>query len=398
MNELPADISSTLMSAAADLMEVEGVTVGEVEPKLPPARRPARQSFWGGGGGAAAVPSDIPLPRNTVRLRGRLLVPPDQAYSRLAERLRPAGLTPLMRRGDDDGETVLAALPGTIKPVRPNVGLAAGLFALTALSCLFIGAQMTEQAANSGQTNLNLLDGLPYAGCLLAILLAHEFGHYITARRLGAPVSLPYFIPLPLPPLGTLGAVINMPAPPRDRRQLMAIGAAGPLCGLVVALPILWYGLHLSAVQPLPSGPYSLEGNSLLYALMKYLEFGRWLPGGGYDVFIGQVAMAGWAGLLVTGLNLIPAGQVDGGHILYALAGQKWAGRILWVVLLALAALSFLWLGWLLWVVLIFLVSRLRLPLLDDVTGLTARQRVLAVVMVLVFLLVFTPIPWTIIS
>jgi membrane-associated protease RseP (regulator of RpoE activity) len=131
---------------------------------------------------------------------------------------------------------------------------------------------------------------------------------------------------------------------------------------------------------------------------MKYLEFGRWLPGGGYDVFIGQVAMAGWAGLLVTGLNLIPAGQLDGGHILYALAGQKWAGRILWVVLFGLAALSFLWLGWLLWVVLIFLVSRMRLPLLDDVTGLTARQRVLAVVMVLVFLLVFSPIPWTIIS
>jgi membrane-associated protease RseP (regulator of RpoE activity) len=335
-------------------------------------------------------------PANSVRLRGRLLLPPEQAYDVLANGMRPLGRTPLLRKSSEGDREEVLALPVTFGQAPPNVALAAGLFALTVLSCLFTGAQMVP---GSEQTNFNLLDGLPFAASLLAILLAHEFGHYLVARRAGTPTSLPYFIPLPVIGLfGTMGAFIRMSAPPRSRRDLLAIGAAGPLAGLVLAVPILWIGLRLSHVAPPPPPPYVIEGNSLLYAALKFLAFGRLLPSGGEDVLVGQVAWAGWAGLLITGLNLIPAGQLDGGHILFALLGPARARVVTWVVLVALAGLAILWQGWLIWLVLLFVFSRFQDAPLDDLTGLTRGQRVLGVLMMGLFLLVFTPIPFKIVQ
>lgn len=169
---------------------------------------------------------------------------------------------------------------------------------------------------------------------------------------------------------------------------------AGPLAGLAVAIPVLLIGLRLSHIEPLPAaGPYQMEGNSLLYFALKFIVFGRLLPANGVDVFIHPVAFAGWVGLLVTGLNLIPAGQLDGGHIVYALFGEQIANIFLWAVLAVLVALLFFWPGWALWVVLIFFLGRLRAEPLDDLTQLTSRQRVLAMAMILIFFLVFTPIP-----
>jgi len=343
--------------------------------------------------------TDGVAPGNAVRLRGRLLLPSDQAYEILAERMRPLGRTPLLRKSDaprDEREEVLA-LPMTFAQARPRPGLALIFFVLTVISCLFVGAQMWEWVGASGQLNLNLLDGLPFAASILAILTAHEFGHYLTARRLGSSTSLPYFIPMPFGPFGTLGAFIRMAVPPRNRRHLLAVGAAGPLAGLAVALPLLWLGLSLSHVQPLPANGYQMEGNSLLYAAMKYLMFGRLLPSGGMDVFIHPVAFAAWAGLLVTGLNLIPAGQLDGGHIVYALLGPKGARLVTWGVLVGLAGLSFLWNGWLLWLGLVALFGRMQDMPLDGLTGLTSRQKLFAAAMLLVFALVFTPIPLTLV-
>jgi membrane-associated protease RseP (regulator of RpoE activity) len=335
-------------------------------------------------------------PANSVRLRGRLLLPPDQAYDRLAAAMRPLGRTPLLRKtGEGDREEVLA-LPVTFGQARQRVALAVTLFVLTVFSCLFAGAQMVPSVS---EINFNLLDGVPLAASLLVILAAHEFGHYLAARRSGTPTSLPYFIPLPIPGgFGTLGAFINMTAPPRNRRRLLAISVAGPLAGLILAVPILWLGLRLSHVEPLPPPPYSLEGNSLLYAALKFLAFGRLLPSAGEDVLIGQVAMAGWAGLLITGLNLIPAGQLDGGHIMYALIGPRRARYVTWGVMAVLAGLAILWQGWLIWLVLIFFFSRFQDAPLDDITSLTRGQRILAVVMMALFLLVFTPVPFKIVQ
>lgn len=376
------EATAALRAAAADVMAIDDVTEGVSSPYAALLGEPQVSPAARGEG---------------VRMRGRLLIAADEAYERLATRFAALGYTPLLRRDPDNaaGHLVLA-LPGQLRRANQRLGLAAGLFALTVLSCLFAGAQMVEGLTT---INFNLLDGLPYAVSLLSILAAHELGHYVVARHVGTPVSLPYFIPVPLPgSFGTLGAFINMTAPPRNRRHWLAIAAAGPLAGLVLAVPILWIGLSLSQVRPLPTDqPYSLEGNSLLYAAMKYLMFGQLLPSNGQDVFIHPVAYAGWAGLLVTGLNLIPAGQLDGGHILAALAGERYARYVFWGVLGALAVLSVWYQGWLLWLFLVFTFGRFRIEPLDDVTGLTNRQRLLAALMLLIFLLVFTPVPMRIV-
>jgi membrane-associated protease RseP (regulator of RpoE activity) len=138
-----------------------------------------------------------------------------------------------------------------------------------------------------------------------------------------------------------------------------------------------------------------MEGNSLLYAALKILVFGRFLPSGGYDVMLHSIAFAGWAGLLVTGLNLIPAGQLDGGHIIYALLGER-ARYLTIAIIIALLGLSWLWRGWLIWAFLIFIFSRAQATPLDDITSLTPSQRLVAIGMMILFVLVYVPVPITI--
>lgn len=195
-----------------------------------------------------------------------------------------------------------------------------------------------------------IADGLSYSVPLLLILICHEFGHYFTARAYGVDASLPYFIPLPPGVgLGTLGAVIGMRDVTSDRRQLIDIGAAGPLCGLIVAIPVILYGLSLSAVGTL-AGDGVQEGNSILYAVLKYISKGEWLPGGGRDVFIHPTARAGWAGLLVTMINLLPMGQLDGGHIATAYYGNRY-DRFAQRMHRALPVIALLVFGWVLYLV-----------------------------------------------
>ncbi len=194
---------------------------------------------------------------------------------------------------------------------RPRYTLSAILFALTCWSTTYIGAGDEPLAA-----------GLAYSVPLMAILLSHELGHYIAARIHRVPASLPYFVPVPLPPLGTMGAVILMRERIASRNALLDIGAAGPLAGLAVALPVLTYGILQSPVVPVPDVIHYKEGHSLLYAGMLRLLKGP-IPEG-HDIFLGPTAFAGWAGLLVTMLNLIPALQLDGGHVAYALLGERY--------------------------------------------------------------------------
>lgn len=224
----------------------------------------------------------------------------------------------------------------TDEPVRWRMPLV--LFLLTLLSTFWIGvvtyvdAPFPEDAMRSAMRCRHwghavwllvtwLARGWPYALPLLGILLCHEFGHYFMARRHRVPASLPMFLPVPLPPFGTMGAVIRMRGRIRTNDALLDIGAAGPLAGVLVAIPVTFVGLLMSPVKPVPRvGVVTQEGTSLLYALLKYLAKGP-IPAG-YDVFLHPVAMAGWVGLFVTMINLIPYGQLDGGHIAYALLGR----------------------------------------------------------------------------
>ena len=362
------DITARLRAALTGLMEVQDTTVGR-------------------GEGFAA------------RFRGRLLIDSEKAYQRVAPAFRALNHTALFRReGDAD---VILAMPGAI-PVRPSrVWINAVMFGLTVLSTLITGGLLEYQGqANSLSELLSVAAreiprGVPFAAAILAILGTHELGHYFAARYHQVAVTLPYFIPFPLPlsPFGTLGAFIRLKSPPTNRRVLLDIGLAGPLAGFIVAVPVLLYGLSISPLTPFPPpGPFTLEGNSILYAAAKFLVFGKFLPGGGQDVLLGSVAWAGWAGLLVTGLNLIPAGQLDGGHLMYVLIGRQ-ARRLLPVLIVALILLGFLWQGWFLWAFLLYALGRTYAEPLDQITTLDSSRRLLAILGLAIFVLVFTPIP-----
>jgi membrane-associated protease RseP (regulator of RpoE activity) len=340
--------------------------------------------------------------REALRLRGRLLLEPDAAYRAVAPRFRELGYTAMLNGEPHTAQ--LTAIPGVIAPAPSRLWLALLLFALTVLSTIFIGGAnatsglrlpggLAALLGSSGPLFVDVAVGLMYSAALLGILLSHELGHYIVARRLGVRVSFPFFIPLPISFLGTLGAVIQIKEPPLDRRALLKIGVAGPLAGLAVAIPVLLLGLSISDVGPPPSGSYIIEGNSLLYALLKITVFGRFLPDGTVDVLLHPVALAGWAGLLVTGLNLMPAGQLDGGHVLYALFGRRLARYASMFVAGVLVALGFMWNGWWLWAVLVALFGQQPAPVLNEITPLDARGRALAILGIVAFVLVFTPIP-----
>jgi membrane-associated protease RseP (regulator of RpoE activity) len=325
-----------------------------------------------------------------VQLRGRLLLPSQEAYDLAASRLRLLGYTPYFRREKQDD--LIIAMPGFFPPMRERIWINGLLFFLTILSTLFVGAGMAGVDALHNVWQ-GIVAGAPFAGTLLLILTAHELGHYFVGRHYGMQRTLPYFIPMPNL-FGTMGAVIALKTPPKNRRALLAMAVAGPLCGLAFALPLLVLGLKLSTVGPIiaQSGGV-LEGNSLLYALLKFVTFGRWLPGGGLDVQLHPVAFAAWAGLFVSGLNLIPVGQLDGGHVMYCLIGKR-ARYLTWAIAGALALLAlFVWPDWWLWAALLLLFGRSFATPLDDITPLNRRETALAVVMMVILVLVFTPIP-----
>jgi membrane-associated protease RseP (regulator of RpoE activity) len=255
----------------------------------------------------------------------------------------------------------------------------------------------------SGRLLLELWRGIPYALALILILGAHELGHYFAARRHKIAVTLPYFIPdivstllLPVFGLGTFGAFIQQQEPFRNRKVMFDIGAAGPLFGLVFAIPIVFIGLATSPVLPQPPIA-ALEGNSLLYALAKTIVFGRFLPADGVDVFMNQLAQAGWAGLLVTALNLIPMGQLDGGHIMFSLIGDH-ARRLFFPLLGVLFVLALFESAWVFWFILLFFFGRFYAPPLDMITRLDARRRALAFLSLFLFVVTFVPSPLTIVE
>ena len=344
----------------------------------------------------------VPEHQKAIRLRGYLQVPSEKAYPRIAERLRQMDYTAILRHDPETGLDELVAVPGALPQVeRSRLWVHGALLLATIFTTLYVGAGMSEArpADDLWWPLFNLWKGWPFSLSLMSILLAHELGHYFVSRLHGVPASLPYFIPLPIPDflgnvLGTLGAVIRMKAPIGNRRAMLDIGSAGPLIGLVVALPVLIIGLSLSQVEPLPVNQvYSMEGNSLLYLLLKYFMFGQWLPGDGVDVFIHPVAFAGWAGLLVTSLNLIPAGQLDGGHVLYSILGER-AQQLTWPIIIVLAALGLLaWPGWFIWAGLVYLFGRGHPGPLDRVTKLDARRKLVAGLVLAAFILTFTPVP-----
>ena len=326
----------------------------------------------------------------------------DFTFDEILARFEVLGYTPVLTRDGD--QHLLKAFPMVIEKRTGKPWVNALLFVLTLFSVLFIGA------LNAGASPLddfsNIWVGLPFAATLLGILTAHELSHYFVGRRYGSPVSLPYFIPLPLSLLGTMGAVIVQRGPMRSRKALFDIGAAGPLGGLIVAVPLLIVGLFLSEVQPLPvDQSYYMEGNSLFYFLAKLLIFGQALPSGNVDVFLHPIAFAAWAGLMITALNLFPVGQFDGGHITYAMWGQNaWKVARVFVFLMYAWGLFLNFSGndagwtWVIWGFFGLLMGPKHPAPLNDLTTLDPHRKLLGWIMVGIFVLILVPIPLVVVN
>lgn len=371
--------------------------------------------------GLAVASVEVPRESRTegvLVLRGRLLAPSHELFPRWLAAGKAQGYTPFLQplENADDDEVVVRIFDGVARPGRSNVWINGVLFAVTVLSALFVGMLYGDNglvldSAWDLLNPMNLIKGWPFAATMLGILAAHEFGHYFAARYHKVAVTLPYFIPLPVL-FGTLGAFIQLKEPVPDRRKLFDIGVAGPLAGIVLAVPLLIYGLATSPVLVPPPMPGAIvEGNSIFYYLAKLALFGKVLPNPitGEDVMMNQVAFAAWGGLLVTALNLMPVGQLDGGHTVFAMFGRK--ARIVnlatvgVMALLAVASIPPLqaWLpilgsigftGWFLWLFLIvFVIGVEHPPALDDVTRLDRRRRWLGFLVILLFILLFVPVP-----
>ncbi len=239
-----------------------------------------------------------------------------------------------------------------------------------------------------------MANGPLYGGALVGILLVHEMGHYLMCRRYRVPSTLPYFVPLPpqISLLGTLGAVIRMRLRTSDRRIIYDIGIAGPLAGLVVAIPTAWWGLaHSHVISTISGAPGVFLGDSLLFRFLERITLGPLDPG--QDVVLHPIALAGWTGLFVTALNLIPIGMLDGGHVVYGLLGRRavWVSRVGMVALLVLAILVHI--TWLVWFGLLLLIG-VRHPATRIESGHIDKRRIaLGIVTLIIFVLCFVPKP-----
>ncbi|MEN6406864.1 MAG: site-2 protease family protein [Thermoguttaceae bacterium] len=288
----------------------------------------------------------------------------------------------------------LAPVSETSAPPRRHVALPLLLFILTCLSTFWVGSVAWRPVGHLGplyhsvlsfvenlsqgspwaamQESLAVADmdcrqGLLYMAAVLGILLSHEMGHFLMASRHRIPASLPYFIPVPILPFGTLGAVIGMEGFRANRRELFDLGVAGPLAGLIVALPITWLGIRMLPTAPMAGNGLCFHNPLLLQSMIAWLQPAYPTPNVLYLNQLNPFLMAGWMGMLVTGLNLLPISQLDGGHVAHALLGDhaKYLARGL-----LLAGIAFILVteqyGWTIMLVLVTLLGADHPPTADD--------------------------------
>ncbi len=264
------------------------------------------------------------------------------------------------------------------------------LLIVTFLTTLMAGA--LQQGINPVVTITNLFKGLPFSLSIMIILGSHELGHYLMAIKNNVDATLPYFIPAPHM-LGTFGAVIKMRSPIRDKNALIEIGAAGPIVGFIFSTIAILIGLSLSKVATISGNEGIILGDSILIKLLTKLYFPDLSEG--KDVLLNPIAFAGWIGYFITAINLLPVGQLDGGHILYALVGEK--NRIIGYVTFGIAVLLIpLWIGWVIWAILFWIIGFKHPPPLDGISPLSKKHKIIGIISLIIFLLTFVPAPFQI--
>jgi len=324
------------------------------------------------------------------------------AYEQMRERLADRNATPLLQE-DEFGRPQLVIVPGRLDDPRPGSGPMLHLL-------LFLAAIATTTWAGALHQGINLLDepgrftvGLPYSLTLMLILGAHELGHYFAARYHGVNVTLPYFIPVPFA-LGTFGAFIRMKSLPPNRKALFDVAVAGPIAGLVFAVPALLVGLRQSQIVE-AAGDAAANvgvmhhhgtgvGSSVLLAFLAKLSLGDAISQG-HQLILSPLAFAGWLGLIVTALNLLPIGQLDGGHIADAMFGIRRSASISTVALGLLFFLGlFVWSGLLMWALIAFFMAGGKgIASANDLIKLDPGRQALGVAAFVILLLILTPVP-----
>lgn len=316
--------------------------------------------------------------------------PFDAAFDELRKELVPKNYIPTITQ--ERGELLVHVQrrpPQRFTTVRVNLVM----LAVTVVATIFFGGawNWSEYTGESWLSASSILWGSVFFSIpLLAILGFHEMGHYVVAKRYHIRASLPFFLPS-VPPLGTFGAFISMRDPLPNRRALLDIGASGPLVGFAIAIPVTLAGLFLSALTPKPvlpvAGEFTFIQPSAFYAFLT-LFFP--IP---QNYALHPLAFAGWVGLFVTAINLLPAGQLDGGHIARALLGDR-QHYVSWAAILLLFGMSFWYAGWMIFGFLILMLGVRHPPPLDDLSRLDAGRKLLGIAAVTILLVTFVPQPF----
>ncbi|MDH5201780.1 MAG: site-2 protease family protein [Nitrospirota bacterium] len=266
------------------------------------------------------------------------------------------------------------------------------LFILTFCTTLLAGAM--QSGVHILKEPEKIYKGLPFALTLMAILLSHELAHYFTSKKYNIKATLPYFIPAPTI-IGTFGAIIKMKSPIVTRRALVDIGASGPVAGFIISVIVSIVGLSFSKVVPLQEISESIRlGDSLLFTLLSRVIL-DYHPGS-QDILLHPIAFAGWIGFFITFINLIPVGQLDGGHIAYALLGEKHVYLSYGLMLVMVHLGLLLWEGWALWAILLLILGLRHPPILYWEVPLDQRRIVLGWCALFIFVLTFIPVPFKI--
>ncbi len=314
-----------------------------------------------------------------TKVTGTINPPVDRTISEIKDYVSTTEYTPIF---DSEGKQHVIKF-GIFKKAeeKPKYWLNVLLFVATVVSTTFAGY------LHYG----NIFLGLLFSLSIMAILTCHEFGHYFVSKREGMITSLPYFIPLPGHIAGTLGAIIRMKSIVPSRSSLLKVGMAGPISGFLVALPITIIGIALSKIMPAPeSGVVIKMGDSLLFLLLVNIIHPQIPQDAG--VFLHPMAFAGWLGFLVTSINLLPIGQLDGGHVSYSVYLKN--RKYLYIPVFAgLVALSFLFIGWLFVVLLALFVARRDPIIQDSLTPLTNTEKLYALFILIIFIITFIPQP-----
>ncbi len=323
---------------------------------------------------------------------GKLRVGSQEAFDTLKARFGELGYTPALREHDTGERETVIAIKGDVRlPLTQRPWLNALLLLATIITTTIFGGMFAATLQRQDPNNIQaiLANGIPFSLTLIGILGVHELGHYIQAKRHGLPVTLPFFIPIPLPgTLGTMGAFIQMRGAVENRRALFDVGIGGPIAGLVVAIPLFIAGLLVAEMAASPAPPNRSYLVTLLIALFRpdALESG---------IVLNPVLLAARFGIVVTAMNLLPIGQLDGGHIAYAAMGRKWARWIGYatagIMVVLGITVSPTWLIWLMFAV--FSGFGHAQPL-NDITPLDLRRSVAFIATFMLFLAIFTARPF----